>query len=534
MLLSLLAAGLAFSGELPKTARHVTLAYFADLHAQLEPHPELFWHGRTQEVAEAGGVARIAAAVEQIRRDEPGQVFFMDAGDTFQGSAPADWSEGAVLIPALNALGLDLAIPGNWEVVYGAGALKRNTAALKYPTIAANILDAKTHEPVFPRYVIRTVNGVRIGVIGFTDPDVPRRQPPRYSKGLQFKGAEVLQPLIDELRPKTDVLVLLTHIGLPKAVPLADRLHGIDVLLSGDTHERTYEPIVRPNGIWVVEPGSFGSFLGRLDLTVENGRVTGRKWELIELRANRFQEDSKVAGIVARSVAPYRARIDQVIGRTDVPLMRYEVAETSLDAVLAEALREAGGTQIGLSNGFRFSSPIPAGPIRVSDLWNAYPIVGKVKTGKVTGKQLRAFWEREFEHVYATEPEQLFGGWLPRPAGMTVRFNARASFGHRVIEIRVGGAPITDDAVYTVTSCEREGDPPDMICRIPHAADLHVLDFDEHEAVRRFLAHHGPITAADVRPDRVVAEDLPSGIRSQYQAIALIEAPVQGPAGGGQ
>lgn len=514
---TLLSVGaLAFGGTTEADRpKRITLAYIADLHAQLEAHPELFWHGDKEEIAMAGGVGRVARAVEMLRKERPGEVMFMDAGDTFQGSAPANWSDGQVMIPALNAMGLDLAIPGNWEVVYGAGALRTNTAALRYPTVAANILDAKTGKPVFPRYAIRSVNGVRIAVIGFTDPDVPARQPPSYSAGLKFAGAEVLQPLIDELRPKADVVVLLTHIGLPKAVDLAGKLKNVDVLLSGDTHERTYEPIVR-GSTWVVEPGSFGSFLGRLDLTVTRGRVTARHWELIELRASRFAEDPRVAEIVRVSLAPYRARIDRVIGRTEVPLMRYEVAETSTDKVLTDALKEAGGTEIALSNGFRFSSPIMPGPIRESDLWNVYPIVGKVKVGKVTGRQLRDFWERELEHVYASDPEKLFGGWLPRTSGMTVRFVAHAPFGQRVKEIRVNGKPLRDDAVFTVTSCDREGDPPDTICRIPHARDVHVLGLDEHEAVRRFLAKHSPVTAAEVAPGRIVAEDLRPGVRSQY------------------
>jgi len=493
----------------------VTLAYIADLHAQLEPHPELFWHGGREEITTAGGVARLARAMELLRRERPDSVLFMDAGDTFQGSAPANWSKGEVLIPAMNALGLDLAIPGNWEVVYGAAALRKNTAALRYPTIAANMLDAETGKPVFPPYAIRTVNGVTFAVIGFTDPDVPRRQPPSYSRGLRFAGEEVLQPLVDRLRPAVDVVVLLSHIGLPKSVLLAERLKGVDVILSGDTHERTYEPVVR-GATWVVEPGSFGSFLGRLDLTVADGRVTDRHWQLIELREDRFAEEQHVKRVVEGGLAPYRERIDKAIGQTAVPLMRYEVAETSLDMVLADALREAGGTQIALSNGFRFSAPILPGPVRESDLWNAYPIVGLIKVGKVTGKQLREFWERETEHVYAGDASQLFGGWLPRPSGMTVKFAAHAPPGHRVKEIRVNGEAIRDDAIYTVTSCDREGDPPDTICRIPHAHDVRVLDFDEHEAVRRYLAKHSPVTPADVAPGRVVAVDLPATVRSQY------------------
>ncbi len=200
----------------------------------------------------------------------------MDAGDTIQGSAAAAWTEGRAVVPPINALGLDLGIPGNWEVVYGADALRQRAGEYRHPTIAANIRDAATGKRLFPPYLVKEVNGVRIGVIGFTDPDVPQRQPPSYSKGLTFDGAEVLQPLIDELRgeEKVDVVVLLTHIGLPKAIGLAERLKGVDILLSGDTHERTYEPIVRGE-TWVVEPGSFGSFLGRLDLTVRGRQGRG-------------------------------------------------------------------------------------------------------------------------------------------------------------------------------------------------------------------------------------------------------------------
>jgi sulfur-oxidizing protein SoxB len=187
--------------------------------------------------------------------------------------------------------------------------------------------------------------------------------------------------------------------------------------------------------------------------------------------------------------------------------------ETSLDDVLSDALREAAGAEIGLSNGFRFSPPTPAGPIHESDLWNWYPISTKLKVGKVRGRQLRAFWERETEHVFAADPAKLFGGWLPRPSGMTVRFAAHAPEGHRVREIRVGGKLLEDDREYTLVACEREGDEPDKLCRIPHVKEPSVLGLDAHEAVRRYLAKHSPLAAPEGK--RVVADDLPPVVRSQ-------------------
>lgn len=262
LLLAVVVAPTALAGESEPVS--ISLVYMADLHAQLEPHAEFFRHEGKDETATAGGVARIATAVEAIRRERPGRVLFMDAGDTIHGSAAATWTEGKAVVAPVNALKLDLGIPGNWEVVYRARVLGERAGEFRHPTIAANLRDAKSKKLVFPHYLIKMVGGVRIGVIGFTDPDVPERQPPSYSKGLAYDGAEVLPPLIDEIRrkEKADVVVLLTHVGLPKSIRLAETLKGVDFALSGDTHERTCEPIVRGE-TWVVEPGSLGLFLGR-------------------------------------------------------------------------------------------------------------------------------------------------------------------------------------------------------------------------------------------------------------------------------
>jgi len=306
--------------------------------------------------------------------------------------------------------------------------------------------------------------------------------------------------------------VLLSHVGLPKAIALAERLSGLDIVLSGDTHERTYAPIVRGH-TWIVEPGSFGSFLGRLDLTVADGKISDRRWELIELRSDRYEPAPDVKALVEKTLAPLRSRLDAVVGETEVPLVRYAVVETNLDDILADALREATGAEIALSNGFRFASPTLPGPIRERDLWTWYPITAPLKTARVTGKQLRAFWERETEHVFATDPRALFGGWLPRPSGLTLRFEAHAPQGKRVREILVGGRPLEDDRLYTIASCEREGDPLDRLCRIPGVRDPITLDIEAHDAIRRYLSRHRPLQQPAM--NRVIAVDLPPVVRSQ-------------------
>lgn len=497
----------------PPERRQVTVLYVADLHGQLEPHPELFWGPEGERIEVAGGFARVRAAVDQIRAERGGDVLFLDAGDTIQGSGVAALSEGAAMIAPLNALGLDGALPGNWEVAYGPDVLRERLGALDYPVFAANLRDEASGERLFPPTLVREVGGVKVGVVGFTDPDVPRRQPPAYSTGLRYDDHAELPKLVEGLRADgAEVVLLMSHVGLGKAVALAEQIPGVDAHLSSDTHERTYTPI-EVGESWVVEPGAFGSFLGRLDLWVADGQVVDKRWELIEL-TEAWPEDPEVARLVGEARAPWADTLDQVVGSTADTLARYAVVETPLDAVLADALREVTGAEIALSNGFRFGTPVLPGPIREADLWGFYPIVTQLKTGRVTGRQLRDFWERELENVFATDPTRRFGGWVPRPSGMEVVFEAKAPAGRRVRELRVGGEPLQDDRLYTVAACEREGDAFDTLCRIPGAVDVQIHDLDAHDAVRTWLARHPDVRVPPM--GRVTAVDLPPVLRTQH------------------
>ncbi len=493
--------------------RRATLMFFSDAHADLEEHPEQFVRpDGTVEIAKAGGYARLAHVVRSIRAESPGALL-VDGGDTFQGSAAATWSRGEVVLAPQRALGVDLAVPGNWEVVYGPPQMQSLAKATGYPWIATNVVDEASGEAVFPPTLEREVSGVRFGFVGFTDPDVPLRQAPSYSKGLRFLGVESIAPHVAALRSRVDVVVLVTHLGLARSVAVAETVPGIDVVLSGDTHERVAEPIVR-NDTLVVEPGAFTSFLGRLDVKLSPGKRPQLDWKLLELRADRYPEDPEMAKIVRDSLAPYRAKMNVVIGHAATPLERYGVVESSVDTLMVQALKERTGADVALSNGFRFGHPVSPGPLTEADLFRLYPVNGPVKLGKVTGKQLRDFWETEIDHVFPEDPTRLFGGWLPRVAGMTVRFRANAPFGARVVSLEVNGEPLVDDAVYTVASCLREGDAHDTMCRIRHATDVKELDLDVHGVLRDWLAANDPVPAPKL--GQVVGEDLPARVFSQW------------------
>ncbi len=334
------------------------------------------------------------------------------------------------------------------------------------------------------------------------------------SQGLCFRGTEVLQPTIDGLRTqdKVDVVVLVTHIGLNKAVALAETLKSVDVVLSADTHERTTTPI-RRGDTWVVEAGAFASFLGALEIEVEQGRVVDKAWELRELRPDRFPEDPKMKAVVEKALAPYEARAKQVIGSTERWLARYDVLNSGIDTIVADAVRQTAKTDFALINGYRFAPPVGPGPLTEGDLWNWLPMELPIKVGEVQGDQLARYWEKEIENVFATDSARQFGGWLPRPSNMSLSFDPQKPAGERLSSLLVGGQPVQESRAYTLSSGSYRGAPVDQVHRVSECRHTRLLEVDVHQAVRDYLAKERLLA----HPNAPAIESLggPTVLRSQ-------------------
>ena len=194
--------------------------------------------------------------------------------------------------------------------------------------------------------------------------------------------------------------------------------------------------------------------------------------------------------------------------------MRYDVLETSMDNFIADAVAEMTGTTIGFTNGFRFAPPLPAGPITVGDLWNMLPLDTRMKSGTITGQQLRNYLEDELELVFSKDPWKLSGGWGPRASeAMKVKFTALNPPGKRLVSLQVEGADVKADARYTIGGCERDGEPLDMICRLRGAAEPAIAPLTVHEALLAYLKKHSVIEKE--RTGRATATDLPPTVFSQ-------------------
>ena len=512
-------AGAAAPAHFDGGGKRVTLLHFTDTHAQLETHLD-YLPGANPDLQSMGGYARLKSAIDRERSHCEGACFLLDGGDEFQGSGPAAWSQGEAILEPLNALGIDVFTPGNWEPAYGPDIFRQTMARLRSRVVCYNFHDKASGDRLFPASTVLERQGVKIAVVGLTDIGASERQPPAEFSGMDTSRIAGLRDYVKELRSRErpDLVVALTHTGLSIARAIARNTPELDVVLSGHTHERTAWPIMEGHVI-VVEPGSFGSFLGRLDLVLKpEGGVAHHAFRLIPILAGRYEEDAQVKALVDKSLAPHRARMAIKAGSTQTVLMRYDLFETTADDFIADAVREVGQSDIGFTNGFRFGVPVPPASITEADLWNLLPMDARMKRGWVTGQELRDYLEHELDLVYAKDPMRLNGGWGPRASGMQFAFDARGGRGRRLVSIKINGSDVKADARYTIAGCEREGEPLDVICRHRGTHDAQVLPMSIHEALGEYFKAHPVI--APRRDGREVALDLPRAVFSQDAVLA--------------
>jgi S-sulfosulfanyl-L-cysteine sulfohydrolase len=345
-------------------------------------------------------------------------------------------------------------------------------ARLNCPVICYTLHDEESGERVFRPAMILERQGVRVAFVGITDIGASRRQPPTHFRGMDTARIQGLRAFVEDLRARErpNVVVAVSHTGLT----ISRQIPEFDVILSAHSHERTAREIMEGNVV-VVGPGCFGSFLARLDLVLKPGGIAVHTFRLTPVLASRYDEDPKMKALVDKSLTPYRSRMAGLAGVTVTLLMCYDVLETTADTFITDAVREVTNADIGFSNGFRFGVPIPPAALTEADLWNLLPMDARMKTGWVTGEELKAYLESELELVFSKNPWTLNGGWSVRASGMTIVFKASAEPGHRLMSLKVNDRDIEDHQRYTIASCERDGEALDIVCHHRGTHEARVL-----------------------------------------------------------
>jgi len=509
----------------------ISILQTTDVHCQVHPHDELFWENDKAVFRKTGGYAHLATYLQKERKKNS-HTFLIDTGDMFQGSELAVKTTGKAMVPILNALGYDLYLPGNWEVVYYKKAMQTLLGSLNAPKVCANMYhdsgNGEKGELIFPPYYIWNVKGIKIGFVGYTDPLVPVRQSPNYSKGIIYTKAEDNLPFyVDVLRNQEQCVfvILLSHLGLSQQISLAnmEQCKGVDYIFGGDTHERVRKPIQCKHAK-VVEPGAFGSFVGKLNLTIQNGKVIKDEYSLGEVSVEKNPASVEIAALIKNNEKPFAEDIYKIAGYSTIPLYRYFVVENTIDTLIMDALKwKITEVDIVLSNGFRFcppkTTPDRTGNIPITDgfIYDMLPVDSTVRTGTVNGQQIKEWLEKELNNVFAKDAAERLGGWVIKFKGMHVSFNAFAEKGKRVHEVSVGGTALDLNKTYNIGACERDGDPADMLCRMKGVTNAKNTMLTLHTVLKDYLAANSPVTPTPAMNAKIL--DAPQTLLTQVTGV---------------
>jgi len=222
-----------------------------------------------------GGLDRIATVLDAIRAERGDKVLFLDGGDTWQNSYTSMLSKGQDMVNCMALLKPD-AMTGHWEFTLGTGRVKEIVDGLGCPFLGQNVRDAEWNEPAFESTKMFERGGAKVAVIGQAFPYTPIANPrwliPNWLFGIR---EEDVQASVDKARKDGAALVvLLSHNGFDVDRKLASRVKGIDVILTGHTHDALPQA-VKVGQTLLIASGSHGKFLTRVDLDVRDGAEKG-------------------------------------------------------------------------------------------------------------------------------------------------------------------------------------------------------------------------------------------------------------------
>ena len=204
----------------------------------------------------------------------------LDAGDLlfkkFSNPAPENelkmtTDKTHLIIESFNLMGYDALGIGDDDLTLGKEFLFEISKKANFPFLSSNIFDEESEKLLFQPYLIKETNGLRIGVFSLLSPDLFLGQSDPRRKGIVVRPpVEVAQNMVKELQPKTDLIILLSHLGYPKDVELAQIVPGIHLIVGSHTGLNLVNPPVIKNTIILQTPPR-GMYAGRLDLTLVNG-----------------------------------------------------------------------------------------------------------------------------------------------------------------------------------------------------------------------------------------------------------------------
>ena len=427
-------------GQVP----HITGANFRKMYGIDDGSPSHYalthndFSALANEYGRVGGLDRVATVVKSIRADRPDAIL-LDGGDTWHGSYTCHHTQGQDMVNVMNALNTE-AMTFHWEFTLGSDRVHEIIDTLPFPALGQNIFDAEWDEPAeyFKPYTFFERGGSKIAVIGQAFPYMPIANPswmfPEYSFGIRDEN---MQAMVDEVRGLgADLVVVLSHNGFDVDKKMASIVTGIDIILSGHTHDALPEPVLIDNTI-IVASGSNGKFVSRVDLDVRNGQMMGFKHKLIPIFSDVITPDPDMAALIDGERAPYIDQLSEVIGQSESLLYRRGNFNGTWDDLICQALIEEREADISMSPGVRWGpSILPGQDITREDIWNVTSMsYGKVYRTEMTGEFIHIILEDVADNLFNPDPYYQQGGDMVRIGGMGYRIDINKPQGDRITEL---------------------------------------------------------------------------------------------------
>ncbi|MEL7151368.1 MAG: thiosulfohydrolase SoxB [Pseudomonadota bacterium] len=403
-----------------------------------------------------GGLDRVSTVINAIRADRP-DALLLDGGDTWHGSYTCYHTEGQDMVNVMNALKPD-AMTFHWEFTLGSERVTELVESLPFAALGQNIFDQEWDEPMldlFPPYTFFERGGAKIAVIGQAFPYMPIANPrwmfPEFSFGIRDEN---MAAMVQEVRDQgADCVVVLSHNGFDVDKKMAGIVPGIDVILSGHTHDALPEPVQVGQTI-IVPSGSNGKFVSRIDLDVRDGQMMGYKHKLIPIFSDVIVPDPEVAAVIDAERAPYEETLREVIGVSDTTLYRRGNFNGTWDDLICDALLSERDAEIALSPGVRWGpSVVPGQEITREDIWNVTSMsYGEAYRTEFTGEFLKVVLEDVADNIFNPDPFFQQGGDMVRTGGLGYTIEVNKPQGERISNMALlsTGQPIDPDRTYVV------------------------------------------------------------------------------------
>jgi sulfur-oxidizing protein SoxB len=439
-----------------------------------------------------GGLDRIATIVKAIRAERPGKTLLLDGGDTWTNSWTSLKTQGQDMVDCMGLLKPD-AMTAHWEFTLGEARVKELVEKLGFPFLCQNVREKEFEEPVFPASQMFERGGAKVAVIGqalpFTPIANPRWMIPNWTFGLRETE---LQKEVDKAKAAgADLVVLLSHNGFDVDRKMVSRVSGIDVCLTGHTHDAIPE-VTKVGKTLLVASGCHGKFVSRLDLDVQNKEIKSFRYRLIPVFSDVIKPDAEMAAMIDKHRAPYKADLEKVLGRSENVLYRRGNFDGTFDNVICDAMLKERDAEIAMSPGIRWGTSVLAGQdITFEDVTNAtamsYPACYRMK---MTGARLKEILEDVADNIFNPDPYYQQGGDMVRTGGLGYTIDVSKKIGDRITNMThlKSGQPLDAAKEYVVAGWASvnqgtEG-PPIWEVIAKHIANLKTVKASEASAIK--------------------------------------------------